>query len=286
MGFWQTRVRRWAGFTNGKTEPVIGVALGGGFARGIAHLGVLRVLERNNVPIRVLAGVSSGAIVASAYASGVAIPQIARAARSMRFTDVAQWKLNPLGLVESGKMEAFLRRLLLVHRFEDMRIPLAVVASDLTTGKPVIFRESGDVFLPIRASCSYPGLFQPVRHRDHFLIDGAMTMEVPAEAVRQIGATHVISVALPAGGGFDPRNLLQVINRSFQIMQERTERDWRRHSSLVIQPEVRGMSWDGFENAEKLIEAGERAARAALPRILSWLQEPDPQELDTSPAAA
>jgi len=166
----------------------------------------------------------------------------------------------------------FLRRLLKLYRFEDMRIPLAVVATDLESGQPVIFRDHGDVILPIRASCSYPGLFQPVRHQDHYLVDGAMSMEVPAPVLRELGATHVISVSLPVNGeGFNPRNMFQVINRCFQIMQTRTEHRWRRASRAVIEPDVSGLEWDSFESAERLIERGERAALAALPRIRTWL---------------
>lgn len=269
---WVAGLRRWASLKAEKSEPVIGLALGGGFARAIAHLGVLRVLEQHNVPIRMIAGVSAGALVASAYASGTDIPEITRLAESMKFSDVARWTFSLLGLAGSDRMAAFLRRLLKVHRFEDMRIPLAVVASDLDTGQPVVFRDRGDVFLPIRASCSYPGLFQPVRHHGRFLVDGAMTMEVPAPALRQMGATHVISVCLPVnGGGFDPRNMFQVVNRCFQIMQTRTEWVWRKHSSVVIAPDVAQMSWDCFDSAQRLIENGEKAALLALPRILSWL---------------
>lgn len=265
-------VRRWTRRGPWKSEPVIGVALGGGFARGIAHLGVLRVLEQHHVPIRMIAGVSAGALVASAYASGTQVSEIEAIAGSMKFKDVAGWKLSLLGLVGSDRMAGFLGRLLKVYRFEEMRLPLAVVASNLNTGRPVVFRDHGGVVLPIRASCSYPGLFQPVRYRDHYLVDGAMTMEVPAPALRQMGATHIISVSLPVNGdGFDPRNMLHVINRCFQVMQTRTERDWRRYSNAVIQPDVTGMTWDGFENTERLIASGEKAALAALPRILAWL---------------
>jgi NTE family protein len=273
VGDWVEGIRRWARSGAEPRERAIGLALGGGFARGIAHLGVLRVLEEHRVPIRMIAGVSAGAIVASAYASGASIPDIAEAARRMKFKDVARWTLSLLGLAGSERMAEFLKRLLKVHRFEDMRIPLAVVASELKTGKPKVFHQRGDVLLPVRASCAYPGLFQPVRHQGHDLVDGAMTMEVPAPALRQMGATHILSVCLPVNGeGFDARNMFQVINRCFQIMQRRTEREWRAASNLVIEPKVDGMAWDGFEHADRLIESGEKAARAALPRILSWIE--------------
>ena len=272
---WVEGIRRWA-FRPRPAEPAVGVALGGGFARGIAHLGVLRVLEEHKIPIRFIGGVSAGAIVASAYASGRSVQEIAGAARAMRFKDVAGWQFNLLGLAASSPMSEFLGRLLKVYRFEEMRIPLAVVATDLCSGRPVVFRDKGDVRLPVRASCSYPGLFQPVHCGDRYLVDGAMTMEVPAPAVRTMGATHVIGVSLPANrAGFDPRNMFQVVNRCFQIMQTRTEHSWRRAATLVLEPNVEGMAWDGFDNVSKLIESGDRAARAAMPRILSWLEQAD-----------
>ncbi len=251
--------------------PRIGLALGGGFARGIAHAGVLRVLEQRGIPIHCITGVSAGSIVAAAYASGATPDEIARAGCAMRFTDVARWSLCRMGFVVNERMKRFLERLLKNYRFEEMRIPLGVVATDLCTGESVRFRDSGDVFLPIRASCSYPGLFQPVSYNDRLLVDGAMSMEIPALMAHQLGATHVISVHLPAQGpSVQPRNMFQVVNRCFQILQERTEDSWRAYSDLVISPDVRGMEWDGFSSGPKLVELGEAAATEALSKIESW----------------
>ncbi|HEY1206068.1 MAG: patatin-like phospholipase family protein [Bryobacteraceae bacterium] len=275
MANWVEGMRRWAHAGGRPSGPVIGLALGGGFARGIAHLGVLRVFEQHRIPIGRIAGVSAGAIAAAAYASGTSVEEIGEAARAMKFKDVARWRFSLLGLAGSERMAEFLRRLLKVHRFEDMRIPLAVVATGLKTGQPLVFRDRGDVLLPIRASCSYPGLFRPVHWQGQHLVDGAMTMEVPSTVVREMGATHIVSVCLPVNGGrFDPRNMFQVVNRCFQIMQRRSEREWRHASNVVIEPDVDGMTWDGFDSAERLIERGEKAALAALPRILSWLERP------------
>lgn len=273
MHRWLTGIRSWARQRPAADVPVIGLALGGGFARGIAHLGVLRVLERHNIPVGAIAGVSAGAIVAAAYASGTPLEEIVTMGRAMRFKDIASWTVSTMGLAASERMTAFLRKLLRVYRFEEMRIPLAVVATDLNTGQPVVFRDQGDVFLPVRASCSYPGLFQPVRYGKHFLVDGAISLEVPAPALHKLGASHAIAVSLPANGeGFDPRNMFHVINRCFQVMHTRTQRDWQRHSNLVIEPDVNGMSWDCWDSCDRLIEAGERAALAALPRIQGWLE--------------
>jgi NTE family protein len=264
--FWK-RVRA----ANG-APPKIGLALGGGFARGIAHVGVLRVFESLGIPIHCIAGVSAGSIVAAAYASGATPDEIGRAGCAMRFTDVARWMPGRLGLAGSDRMTSFLCRLLKSTRFEQMTIPLAVVATDLVTGEPVIFHASGDVCAPIRASCSYPGLLQPVRHQGRLLVDGAMSMELPARVLRDLGATYVVSVSLPAGAPeAEPRNAFQVINRCFQILQTRTESDWRSASDLVIEPDVRGMAWDSFGCGEALIRAGEIAAGREMWKPLSGL---------------
>jgi NTE family protein len=158
----------------------LGLALGGGFARGLAHIGVLSVLQQNNIPIHCITGVSAGAIVAAAYASGATPAEIAEAGSVMRFTDVARWTIARMGIAGSERMDGFLRKLLKCYSFEQMPIPLGIVATDVVTGEAVIFRDRGDVVLPIRASCSYPGLFQPVRCGGRLLVDGAISTEVPA----------------------------------------------------------------------------------------------------------
>ena len=271
-----TNAREWLRRSrlNLKRTPKIGIALGGGFARGIAHVGVLRAFEKHGIPIHAIAGVSAGSIAAAAYASGMPLAEIESVARGMRFRDVARWTLSPLGLAGTDRMGAFLERLLAATRFEDMRTPLAVVASDLITGNPVIFRDRGDVILPIRASCSYPGLFTPIRVNGWCLVDGMVSMEVPARPLRAMGCTHVISVCLPDSSDcLDPRNLFSVITRSFQILNRRTQGEWQRWSNLVISPQVGALSWNSFEDCAKLIAAGERAAIQALPSVRRWFRD-------------
>jgi NTE family protein len=263
--------------------PRIGLALGGGFARGIAHAGVLEVFEKNAIPIHCIAGVSAGSIVAAAYASGVTPAEIARAGCRMRFGDVSSWTLCRMGFLASERMKRFLEHLLKRYRFEEMRIPLGVLATDLCAGQRVAFRDRGDVFVPIRASCAYPSLFLPVRHEGRLLVDGAVTTEIPALLARQLGATHVISVYLPAQSeARPPRHVFEVVNRCFQILHERSEEGWRAASDLVIAPNVRAVAWDGFGCAPELLKAGQEAALAALPEIQSWLPprpgQPAPRE--------
>lgn len=263
---WVNSVSSWAKGSFDAT-PRIGLALGGGFARGIAHIGVLRVLEREGIPIHCISGVSAGSIIAAAYASGATPGEIEAVGATMRFRDVARWTLNRYGLAGSERMVDFLHRLLKKDHFEDMKIPLAVVASDICAGGPVVFRGSGDVVLPIRASCAYPGLFQPIRTGGKCLVDGMVAMEIPAHPLRQMGATHVISVSLPNPAAFDPDSMFSVVNRCFQVMSRRSERDWRRYSNIVIEPQVSELSWDSFSSCRELIVAGEQATIAVLPHI-------------------
>jgi len=255
--------------------PRIGLALGGGFARGVAHAGVLKVLEEAGIPLHCITGVSAGSIVAAAYASGVRADDIASIGGAMRFADVASWTICKMGFMRTERMEAFLRRLLKKHRFEEMEIPLGVVATDLQSGRMMAFRDSGDVMLPIRASCSYPGMFQPVAHEGRLLVDGGISVEVPALLARVMGATHVIAVCIPMQApAIAPGNLFEVINRCFQIMQHHREELWRKYSDVVIEPAVSDNGWNAFENAHRMVEAGEAAARAALPEILKIVEQP------------
>jgi NTE family protein len=280
----ETRGRRWWNLTKRLVPkarliprtfapPRIGLALGGGFARGIAHIGVLRVFEQNNIPIHCVAGISAGSMVAAAFAGGCSVSDIEKVATAMRFRDVARWTLSRRGLAGSEPMIAFLSRFLRNDRFENMKTPLAIVATDLTSGEPVVFRGKGDVVLPIRASCSYPGLFLPIKYGGHCLVDGGVSMDVPVRPLRDMGATRVIAVHLPAPAACpDPSSIFSVVNRCFQVMGGRLENEWRKHADLVITPAVGDMAWDSFENAGKMIELGEKAALAALPAIKQWLK--------------
>ena len=181
-----------------------------------------------------------------------------------------------MGFVVSERMQRFLERLLKVYRFEEMRIPLGVLATDVCTGQSVRFRDRGDVVLPIRASCSYPGLFRPVPYNGRLLVDGAISMEIPAAMARHLGATHVISVHLPTQASDKlPANVFQVVNRCFQIMQSRTEDSWRRESDLVIVPDVRRIEWDGFGCGPQMVQAGAEAAEAAMETVRGWMDAAD-----------
>ena len=259
-----------------RRDPRIGLALGAGFARDIARVGVLRVLDREKIPLYWVTGVSAGAIVAAAFASGATPDEIAAAGSAMRFADVAGWRVLQAGLVDSNRMSVLLRKLLKHLRFEDMCIPVGIMATDLRSGKPVVFRDRAEVVPAIRASCAYPGLFQPVKFGGQMLVDGAISVKVPALLARKMGAARVVSVGIPnRDETFEPQNMFDVINRSFQVIMAHNQDAWRKHSDLVISPQVASVPWDGFssESARLMIEAGEQACESALPRIRQWLRE-------------
>jgi NTE family protein len=246
----------------------------------MAHIGVLQVLEEEGIPIDYIAGISAGAIVAAAYASGTAPQEIAQAAMAMRFGDVARWTLCKLGFCCTDGMTKLLARLLKRTRFEEMRLPLAIAATDLQSGEPVVFSGSGEMVTPIRGSCAFPGIFQPVRCGGRILTDGAVSMEVPAQLVREMGAQRVISVWIPYDStAAEPANLLEVVSRSLQILQRRTADSWRSASDVIVAPQVSQWPWHDFRNSAKMIEAGAAAARAALPGIRSWLNGEKPATL-------
>ena len=255
-------------------SPVrIGLALGGGFARGIAHAGVLKAFQQHRIPIRCITGVSAGAIAAAAYASGALPDDIARAGCSLRLADVGQWRPGPSGLVRNQCMTRFLARLLNTYRFEQMTMPLGVVATDFHTRDAVSFFGRGSVFEPVRASCAFPGLFQPVRHEGRVLVDGAMSARIPAALARQLGATHVISVVLPAPTRRGLTNTaLGILTRCFRTLRSRGDDEWRRDSDLIITPGVSDVDWNAFGRGPALVEAGSTAAIAALPVIQRWLE--------------
>jgi NTE family protein len=260
-------------FRRRNERVTLGLALGGGFARAMAHIGVLQVFEEEKIPIDYIAGVSAGSLVAAAFAGGSTPEEIARVGNALRFGDVARWTFSKLGFCCTDGMAKMLARLLKKTTFEEMHIPLAVGATDLQTGRPVVFSGSGDVRLPLRASCAFPGIFQPVRWNRQILTDGGISMEVPSTLVRGMGATRVISVCIPHDSGTaEPTNMVEVISRSMQIMQMRNESSWRKSSDLVIVPGVGGWGWHDFRNSSAMIAAGAEAARKALPSIRDWMQ--------------
>jgi NTE family protein len=250
----------------------IGLALGGGFARGFAHLGVLKVLEQHHIRVSHIAGTSVGSVFGAAYASGAPLARILAASRTIRFRDIARWSVSRLGLASNHRLADIIERVFDSKQFEDMRIPLAVVATDLASGDPVVFRQ-GPLVEAIRASCAYPGLFEPIQIGTRCFVDGGLVAPVPTQAVRQIGASLVVGVSVGTqdASRTPPKNIFQVVARAVSAAQKHQLDSWERHADLVIRPDVQDVSWDDFGRASEAIEAGEAAASLALPRIRQLL---------------
>jgi NTE family protein len=264
-------------------RPGVGLALGGGFARGFAHLGVLQVLEQNEIPISHIAGTSVGSILGAAYASGAPLARIIATCRTLRFRDIARWRVSRLGLASNQRLGSLIERVFESRQFEDLRIPLAVVATDLTSGEPVVFTH-GHLVDAIRASCAFPGLFEPVQIGTRCLADGGLVAPVPTCAAREMGAATVIgvSVGMQDGHRGAPTNIFQVVSRAVSAAQKHQLEVWERHADLVLRPDVQSLAWDDFDRAEEAIEAGAVTARRALPRIQKLLAQKDssPQDLE------
>jgi NTE family protein len=254
-------------------RPGIGLALGGGFARGFAHLGVLQVLEQNRIPIACIAGTSVGSILGAAYASGAPLARIIATCRTLRFRDIARWRVSRLGLASNHRLGDLIERVFDSRQFEDLRLPMAVVATDLNTGEPVVFTE-GNLVEAIRASCAFPGLFEPVQIGTRYLADGGLVAPVPTRAARDLGAAFVlgVSVGIQDGHRGAPSNIFQVVARAVHAAQKHQFEAWERHADLVLRPDVQSIAWDDFERADEAIEAGAAVARRALPRIHKFLE--------------
>ncbi|HEV8384170.1 MAG TPA: patatin-like phospholipase family protein [Candidatus Acidoferrales bacterium] len=251
----------------------VSLALGGGFARGFAHLGVIRILEAEGIPIHCIAGTSVGSILGAAYASGAPLEHIIGVCREVRLKDFSRWSLSVMGLASNERMGELIRKWFRALRFEQMRIPLAIVATDLGTGEPFVFR-SGEVVTAVRASCAYPGMFQPVEHAGRCLADGGLVAPVPTQAAADMGGGCVVGVNVGFNNwnGSTPKNVFQVVARAINAAQKHHERAWERFADLLIEPDVRRIEWDSFHRCDDSIRAGEEAARRALPRLREMLR--------------
>jgi NTE family protein len=261
----------YGGSGSGASRPRVGLALAGGFARGIAHIGVLRVFREAGIPIDVVAGTSVGALIATAYCAGVPLETMERVAYETKFTDFGRWTPSWLGLATNHRLEQFLERMTKVKRFEDLQKPLAIATTDINAGLPVYYC-GGPIAPALRASCAYPGLFVPVQFESRTLVDGFLTALVPVEGTLLLGAEAVIAVYLEAGSIGEPRTFTDVLSRSFNIIQRHADLEWRQHADVVIEPDVKCFVWDDFSKSGEMIRAGEEAALKALPAIRNVLE--------------
>lgn len=262
-------------------RPRVGLALSGGGARGIAHVGVLRVLAEHQIPIDFIAGTSAGSIVGGALAAGMPLAEIERIARNLRWRDVGRMTLSRLGVQSNARMEEFIRARFPATRFEDLRIPFAAVATDLHSGSPVILSGEGDISLAIRASCAIPGWYVPViDEKGRQLVDGGLVANVPTAAVRSLGATIVIAVDVNYEGAKflgPPHSAIGVLFQSIMVAQRAASMHQLQDADVAILPKIGHIRWDEVRRSDELISLGEQAARPAIERIKHLLQvTPEP----------
>lgn len=251
----------------------IGLALGGGFARGLAHIGILKVLEQEGIVPDFIAGTSVGAVIGAAYCSGVSAKELEEIAAIVRFKDFARYTISRFGLCSNDRMTGFLQRILKTRTFEELRIPLAVTATDFVTGEPVVFT-SGKLIDPVRASCAYPGVFLPVSVEGKLMVDGLLGYAVPAHPLKQMGAERVAAIFFSAHWVHKtPRHVFEVIGQCFSIAQAKMSCLWQAHADLLIEPDVSAFGFDDFQKSIEIMRIGEEAGRRALPTFRAWAAE-------------
>ena len=208
----------------------------------------------------------------AAYASGTPLGRIIGSCRQIRFRDFARWRVSRFGLASNDRLEHLLHRSFDSHQLEHLKIPMAVVATDLDTGDPVVFKQGG-LAEAVRASCAFPGLFEPVQIGTRYLADGGLVAPVPTRAAHDLGAQIVVgvSVGLHDGRRGAPNNIFQVVSRAVSAAQKHQLEVWERHADLVLRPAVQEMAWDDFERIDAAVEAGATEARNALPQIRKLL---------------
>src|SRR5271167_4215602 len=247
-------------------RPRVGLALSGGFARGIAHIGVLRILREAGIPIDFVAGTSVGALIGAAYCAGTSLDEMERIGTTTSFTDFGRWTPSWLGLATNQRLEKYFARFTPAKTFEELKTPLAIATTDINAGVSVYYSH-GPIMPPMRASCAYPGLFLPIQYDGRTLVDGFLTAPVPVEGALLLGADIVIAVYLEAGNVEEPRTFTDVLSRSFTIIQRHTDLTWRQQADVIIEPNVTPFVWDDFTKTPELVAVGEAAALAALPEI-------------------
>ena len=252
-------------------RPKIGLALAGGFARGIAHIGVLRAFRDAGVPIDYVAGTSVGALIGAGFCAGVSLEVMEEIGLHTTFADFGRWTPSWLGLATNQRLEKYLARMTPATTFAELKVPLAISTTDINAGI-TIYYSSGPIAPALRASCAYPGLFVPIQYDGRTLVDGFLTSPVPVEGTLLLGADVVIAVYLESGGIENPRTAVDIISRSFNIIQGHSEFTWRQQADVVIEPDVTSFAWDDFTKTPELIAAGEQAAAKAMPEVLAVLR--------------
>jgi len=261
-------------------RPRIGLVLGGGGARGLAHIGVLRILQEEGIPIDVITGTSVGALIGGLYAANVPIEKMERLAEDIGWEEITNLSAEAIvklltaeKLLSTEKMEKYITLQIGNKRFDELKIPFACVATDLKTGEKIIFRE-GLVAPAVRASATIPGVFEPVEYRQRYLVDGGLVDNLPVEVAKMLGAEIIIAVMVSADfTQYSTANILLTLNQAIYIQGEVLNQEQLKKAHLVIRPQVKDISAIELWRARECMDAGIIAARKMLPEIKNLIMQ-------------
>jgi NTE family protein len=253
--------------------PKIALALGGGAARGFAHIGVIKALEAHGIVPDIVVGTSAGSFVGALYASGYGGFDLQRTALQLDDTVIADWSLPDRGFIKGEALQNFVNQAVQNRLLEKLNMPFAVVATDLQSGEPVVFR-TGNTGMAVRASSSVPGVFQPVTISGREYVDGGLVSPVPVRAARAMGADLVIAVYISNNPRFGKtKDSLDVMLQSFAIMGQSIAGYELNEADIVIRPDTGKIRSTGFEDRHLAIIEGEKAGLAAIAAIKQKIAE-------------
>ena len=255
-------------------EPArIALVLGGGAARGFAHVGVLKILESNGVPIHMIVGTSAGSFVGSLYAYGLNAYQIQKLSLDIQRSDIADFTIPDNGFIKGDLLEEYVNRMLRNTTMEKLRIPFYAVTTELPSGKETVFG-TGNTGKAVRASCSIPGVFNPAMIGNKMYVDGGVVSPVPVDAARRLGADVVIAVDISSDLDITkPSGTIETILQSINIMCSRISVAQLSRADIVIRPLVGHIGSSDFDRRNDAIIEGEKAALQALPKIREIVEQ-------------
>lgn len=252
-----------------KSNQGIGLALSGGAARGIAHLGVLEILERDNIPIKAIAGTSAGSIIGALYAAGLPLVEIRRILLHAKWRDILSFTLPKVGLISSEGIYRFMQDVLPVKKFESLSVPFAAVAADLKTAEKVVLT-SGSIARAVQASCSLPVIFTPTEIDKKILVDGGVASQVPVRAVREeLGIKNVVAVNVnyKALEMEEYDTVIKIATHLSMMWASRNAQEEEKLADIIIQVDARGISLYDLSKAEELLRRGRKATEDKLAEI-------------------
>lgn len=252
-----------------KLEPKIALVLGGGSAKGFSHIGVLRVLEQEKIPIHMIIGTSVGSLIGGIYAANPDSFQLEWIAFKIEKNDILDLSIiySKLGPAQGTRLESFVEQKVAVKKIEDTKIPFYPIATDLNTGETIVL-EKGSLSKAIRASSAIPGIFVPVTFGNRLLVDGGVTNSTPCDVARNKGADIVIAVNLLKDiKDYNINSVVDIIGQSVNIMMHQSNKTKLKYADVIIEPDTKGVSIFDFTQKKVLMEEGIRAARAAMPKI-------------------